>query len=155
MGETPTAFLSKRAKDGKKYVDYRKKFKYSVSDGSILAYYNGVDYTFTWEQGRQLASVTKGNKTASYTYDMSGVRSSKTVNGVSYEYTTLSGKITRMTWSGNAVDIVYDDAGRPYILRYTPQIVAGTAKIEYIATWFDDPHDSEMISFGYHLWDKR
>ena len=51
---------------------------------------------------------------------MSGVRSSKTVNGVSYEYTTLSGKITRMTWSGNAVDIVYDDAGRPYILRYTP-----------------------------------
>ncbi len=93
--ETPTAFLSKRAKDGKKYVDYRKKFKYSVSDGSIVAYYNGADYTFTWEQGR------------------------------------------------------------PYILRYTPQIVAGTAKIEYIATWFDDPHDSEMISFGYHLWDKR
>ena len=123
--------------------------------GNPLSYYNGADYTFTWEQGRQLASVTKGSKTASYTYDMSGVRSSKTVNGVSYEYTTLSGKITRMTWSGNAVDIVYDDAGRPYILRYTPQIVAGTAKIEYIATWFDDPHDSEMISFGYHLWDKR
>ena len=88
--------------------------------GNPLSYYNGADYTFTWEQGRQLASVTKGNKTASYTYDMSGVRSSKTVNGVSYEYTTLSGKITRMTWSGNAVDIVYDDAGRPYILRYTP-----------------------------------
>ena len=64
--------------------------------------------------------MTKVNKTASYTYDMSGVRSGKTVNGVSYEYTTLSGKITRMTWSGNAVDIVYDDAGRPYILRYTP-----------------------------------
>ena len=88
--------------------------------GNPLSYYNGADYTFTWEQGRQLASVTKGNKTASYTYDMSGVRSGKVVNGVSYEYTTLSGKITRMTWSGNAVDIVYDDAGRPYILRYTP-----------------------------------
>ena len=88
--------------------------------GNPLSYYNGADYTFTWEQGRQLASVTKGNKTASYTYDMSGVRSSKTVNGVSYEYMTLSGKITRMTWSGNAVDIVYEDAGRPYILRYTP-----------------------------------
>ena len=88
--------------------------------GNPLSYYNGADYTFTYEQGRQLVSVTKGSKTASYTYDMSGVRSSKTVNGVSYEYTTLSGKITRMTWSGNAVDIVYDDAGRPYILRYTP-----------------------------------
>ena len=92
----------------------------TTAPATRLAYYNGADYTFTWEQGRQLASVTKGNKTASYTYDMSGVRSSKTVNGVSYEYTTLSGKITRMTWSGNAVDIVYDDAGRSYILRYTP-----------------------------------
>ena len=88
--------------------------------GNPLSYYNGASYTFTWEQGRQLASVTKGSKTASYTYDMSGVRSGKVVNGVSYEYTTLSGKITRMTWSGNAVDIVYDDAGRPYLLRYTP-----------------------------------
>ena len=93
----PNRFSEQKSKKCQKYVDYRKKFKYSVSDGSILAYYNGADYTFTWEQGRQLASVTKGNKTASYTYDMSGVRSSKTVNGVSYEYTTLSGKITRMT----------------------------------------------------------
>ena len=40
--------------------------------GNPLSYYNGADYTFTWEQGRQLASVTKGSKTASYTYDMSG-----------------------------------------------------------------------------------
>ncbi len=119
-GKPRPLFYAKKSKRWQKYVDYRKRFKYSVSDGSILAYYNGADYTFTWEQGRQLASVTKGSKTASYTYDMSGVRSSKTVNGVSYEYTTLSGKITRMTWSGNAVDIVYDDAGRPYLLRYTP-----------------------------------
>ncbi len=66
------------------YVDYREKFKYSVCYGSILAHYNGADYTFTWEQGRQLASVTKGNKTASYTCDMSGVRSGKVINGVSY-----------------------------------------------------------------------
>ena len=120
VGGDPNRFSEQKSKKCQKYVDYRKRFKYSVSDGSILAYYNGADYTFTWEQGRQLASVTKGNKTASYTYDMSGVRSGKVVNGVSYEYTTLSGKITRMTWSGNAVDIVYDDAGRPYILRYTP-----------------------------------
>ena len=131
MGNHGRFSTQKRAKDGKKYVDYRKKFKYSVSDGNPLSYYNGTDYTFTWEQGRQLASVTKGNKTASYTYDMSGVRSSKTVNGVSYEYTTLSGKITRMTWSGNAVDIVYDDAGRPYILRYTPS--GGATQTYYYA----------------------
>ena len=65
-------FSEQKSKRWQKYVDYRKRFKYSVSDGNPLSYYNGADYTFTWEQGRQLASVTKGSKTASYTYDMSG-----------------------------------------------------------------------------------
>ena len=33
------------------------------------------------------------------------------------------------------------------------QIVSRTSKLSYYETYFDDPHDSEMISFGYHLWD--
>ncbi len=41
-------FSEQKSKRWQKYVDYRKRFKYSVSDGSILAYYNGADYTFTW-----------------------------------------------------------------------------------------------------------
>ena len=33
------------------------------------------------------------------------------------------------------------------------QIVTRTSKLSYYKTWFDDPHDSKMISYGYHLWD--
>ena len=62
------------------------------SSGNPVTYYNGKDYTFTWTKGRQLAKAVVDGKTVEYTYDMSGVRTSKTVNGTTYNYTTLSGK---------------------------------------------------------------
>ena len=40
----------------------------------------------TWVRGRELATVTKGSDTISYTYGESGLRISKTVNGVVHEY---------------------------------------------------------------------
>ena len=41
---------------------------------------------FSWENGRQLASMTKGNKTTSYTYDISGMRTQKNVDGTVTKY---------------------------------------------------------------------
>ena len=41
-----------------------------------------------------------GNTSISYAYDMAGVRSSKTVNGTEYRYTTLSGLVTRQEMRG-------------------------------------------------------
>ncbi len=32
------------------------------------------------------------------------------------------------------------------------QVYAGTSKLSYYNSWFDDPRDSKMISYGYHLW---
>ena len=59
-------------------------------DGSAITY-DGVGnplsyrgWTFTWEHGRQLATATNGSTTVSYTYDADGLRTSKTVNGVTY-----------------------------------------------------------------------
>ena len=73
-------------------------------------WYNGTDYTdLTWTQGRRLSSITKhltgGVRTYDYAYDMSGVRSSKTieitVDGVlrnrRYDYITQNGKVVRET----------------------------------------------------------
>ena len=39
-------------------------------------------YKFTWEMGRQLKSIEGNNKTISYKYNDSGIRTEKTVNGV-------------------------------------------------------------------------
>ena len=88
------------------------------SSGNPITYYNGKDYTFTWTKGRQLASATVDGKQVSYTYDMSGVRTSKTVNGTTYNYTTLSGKVMRQAWGNKSLEFVYDDGNQPFAMIY-------------------------------------
>ena len=88
------------------------------SSGNPVTYYNGKDYAFTWTKGRQLASATVDGKQVSYTYDMSGVRTSKTVNGTTYNYTTLSGKVMRQTWGNKSLEFVYDDGNQPFAMIY-------------------------------------
>ena len=88
------------------------------SSGNPVTYYNGKDYAFTWTKGRQLASATVDGKQVSYTYDMSGVRTSKTVNGTTYNYTTLSGKVMRQTWGSKSLEFVYDDGNQPFAMIY-------------------------------------
>ena len=105
------------------------------SSGNPVTYYNGRDYTFTWTKGRQLASATVDGKQVSYTYDMSGVRSSKQVYTTSnqrtttYTYTTLSGKVMRQQWETRnsdgsireamqSLEFVYDDGNQPFAMIY-------------------------------------
>ena len=72
----------------------------TYSGGNPTKYYDGS--TFTWTQGRRLATAKVGSTNISYTYDMAGVRSSKTVGSTKYDFTTLSGLVTRQT-GGNAI----------------------------------------------------
>ena len=63
------------------------------------------------------------------TYDMAGVRSGKTVTTIDtstgeitgtteYKYTTLSGKLVRVEYNTTILDIVYDESGQPFSIRY-------------------------------------
>ena len=64
--------------------------------GNPTNWYNGNTYTnLTWTQGRRLSSLSKGSTNISYTYDMEGIRSSKTVDGTTYQYITQSGRVAR------------------------------------------------------------
>ena len=98
------------------------------SSGNPITYYNGKDYTFTWTKGRQLAKAVVDGKTVEYTYDMSGVRTSKTVNGTTYNYTTLSGKVMRQQWGSKSLEFVYDDGNQPFAMIYNN---GSTSKLYY------------------------
>ena len=49
---------------------------------------------------------------------MSGVRTSKTVNGTTYNYTTLSGKVMRQQWGNKSLEFIYDDGNQPFAMIY-------------------------------------
>ena len=54
---------------------------------NLLCFVNG-DRTFTWDKVRQLSSVSDTDLQVDYTYDDAGIRTSKTVNGVTTHYNT-------------------------------------------------------------------
>lgn len=89
----------------------------TVLSGNPVFYYNGSQWNFSWSKGRQLVSAI-GSKNISYTYDMAGIRDSKTVNGVRYDFLTLDGKVVRQTWNNKTLDIIYDNSGLPYAFKY-------------------------------------
>ena len=77
---------------------------------------------FTWRNGRQLATFTKGSTSVSYKYNDSGIRTSKTVNGIEHIYTLNGSQIVTESWTQNNVEYVivylYDESGAPIGMQY-------------------------------------
>ncbi len=80
------------------------------ANGNVLTY---GDKSFTWSSGRNLASITDGDDTYSYTYDENGIRTSKTVNGFTTYYNTNDGVILSQTDGTNTMYFQYDTKGTP------------------------------------------
>lgn len=94
--------------------------------GNPTSYYNGTRWSFTWEEGRRLTYAAANGKGYTYTYDSNGVRTSKTVDGVTHNYIYASGKLLRETYGNVTLDFLYDNSGYPYALIYKN----GTAAVQ-------------------------
>lgn len=113
--------------------------------GNPLNYHHGK--TFTWN-GRQLATMQKTGCTASYTYNSNGIRTSKTVNGVTTTYRLEGTKILSETTNNVTTQYIYDASDSIIGFMYSGQTyyfdknaqgdiiriynISGTAICEYI-----------------------
>ena len=68
-------------------------------------------WTMNWQGGRQLASMTKGSDTLSFAYNESGLRTSKTVNGVAHSYVWQGSKLAADITDAYALYFHYDSTG--------------------------------------------
>jgi len=76
------------------------KDKLASYDGKQVTYdeignpltYDG--WAFAWEEGRQLASMSKAGQSLSFKYDDEGIRTEKMVNGVTTKYHLVGDKVT-------------------------------------------------------------
>ena len=85
--------------------------------GNPLSYRDGM--TFSWKYGRQLAAFIKTGITATYKYDDSGVRTSKTVNGVTTNYYFAGSQALGQSSSdGSSVKYLMDVNGSIYGIYY-------------------------------------
>ena len=99
--------------------------------GDRLATYNGFTIasddignitrnravTYTWKNGRQLASYSKGS-TWTYEYDAGGMRTKRTDGSTTYTYTYDGSTLTRMTVGSNTLVFTYGANGQPMTVKY-------------------------------------
>ena len=124
----------------------------TYSGGNPTKYYNGS--TFTWTQGRKLATAKVGNTNISYTYDMAGVRSSKTVGSTTYKYTTLSGLVTRQTCGNATIDFVYDESNQPLAMKYNNTLYYYVLNAQGDVVRIVNSSRSVVASYTYDPWGK-
>ena len=102
-------------------------------------------WTYTWQNGRELASMTGNGVTWSYTYDANGMRTSRTNGTDTYHYIYNGGQLVQMQ-KNNTDTLYFDHAtgtvtwnGVTYYYVYNLQgdVIAildgnGTCVVEYI-----------------------
>ncbi|MBQ7380030.1 MAG: RHS repeat-associated core domain-containing protein [Clostridia bacterium] len=87
--------------------------------GNPITYSTGLSTaTLTWQNGRQLATATKGSTSVSYKYNDTGIRTSKTVNGVEHIYTLNGSQIVSEAWGDITLIYLYDENGSPLGFQY-------------------------------------
>lgn len=103
---------------------------YTYDDGSwgdLLTVYDGKritydqmgnplsdgTWTYAWEHGRQLASMSNGTTTWTYTYDSNGMRTSRSNGTDTYTYVYNGSKLMQMTKGAYTLNFTYDGNGNP------------------------------------------
>ena len=119
--------------------------------GNVLTY---GDRLFTWNSGRNLQSITDGNKTYSYTYDENGIRTSKTVNGVTTYYNTRDGVILSQSDGTNTMYFQYDtnDAPLGFIYNGTQYFYLTNQMGDVLA--IADAEGNIIVQYFYDEWGK-
>ena len=124
----------------------------TYSGGNPTKYYDGS--TFTWTQGRRLATAKVGSTNISYTYDMAGVRSSKTVGSTKYDFTTLSGLVIRQTGGGKTIDFVYDENNQPLAMKYNNTLYYYVLNAQGDVIALADQNGNLIAKYSYDPWGK-
>ena len=119
------------------------------ASGNPLSYYNGTHWTFTWENGRSLATATDGTTSITYAYDAGGLRTSKIVNGLTHNYLYASGQLMRETYGNNTLDFFYDANGYPYALKYNSTTYYYITNLQGDVMYLIDANENTVASYEY------
>jgi RHS repeat-associated protein len=151
------------------HINGIKKFKYDNSnwkdqltefDGKALTYdeignlktYDGS--TYTWQKANQLASIS-GNVNAQYTYDYTGLRSSKTVGGVTTNFIWAGGLLMAQVGSdGNTIAWSYDQGGKMlgFTLNGVPYFYIRNLQGDVVGIY--DAAGAVVATYAYDAWGK-
>ena len=119
--------------------------------GNPLTYRDGI--SMTWQRGRQLTTLQKGNTAVSYQYDSDGARVSKTVGGVKTTYTYNGiGQLIEQKSPGKTLWIYYSADGSPELITYngTNYILRVDAQGNVVN--ISNQAGTRIVEYSYDAW---
>ena len=132
-------------------TSYGNKTITSDAIGNMLS--DGT-WTYTWEHGRELASMSKNGTTWNFTYDANGMRTARTNGSTAYSYVYNGGQLSQMTVAGNTLNFTYDASGTPMSVSY------GSATYYYVTNLQGDvvailnSSGTSVVTYTYDAWGK-
>ena len=111
--------------------------------------YRGM--TLSWEGGRRLASVSKEGLSASYVYNSGGIRTQKTVNGVTTNYYLDGNSILRQVTGNDVLEFFYDTNGvLGFYYNNTPYYYLKNLQGDIVGIL--DANGTQVVSYTYDAW---
>ena len=124
--------------------------------GNPISYYNGTRWAFTWGNGQRLTRAVSTGASVDFTYNLEGLRTSKTVGGVTHNYFYAGGKLLRESDGTNTLDFVYDANEKPYAMIHTVGSESPTTTTYYYVTNLQgdvvklvDAEGTTVVSYEY------
>ena len=115
--------------------------------------YDGT-WSYTWEKGRQLKSMSKSGTTANFKYNENGLRIQKTVNGVVTNYILHGKNIVHMTQGSNSMHFFYDTNNKPAIVEYNGVKYAYVHNLQGDIVAILDSNGTAVVQYKYDAWGK-
>lgn len=110
--------------------------------------------TYTWQNGRQLAGINKEGTSISYKYNDSGIRTEKTVNGITTKYYLSGDKVIYETTGENTIYYIYDTANNLVGFKYNGTQYFYTRNGQGDIIGILDNNMQQVISYTYDSWGK-
>ncbi|RGQ33560.1 RHS repeat-associated core domain-containing protein, partial [[Clostridium] leptum] len=120
--------------------------------GNPLTYRDG--FTFTWQNGRRLATVSHGNDSISYTYDPDGIRTSKTVNGTTTKDHVMNGTLLGQTKGSDTIVFLYDEKANRYGFDYNGTKYYYIFNVKGDVIGILNQSGTQIVSYQYDPWGK-
>ena len=111
--------------------------------------------SLTWTQGRRLAGINAEGLNVTYTYDESGTRTGKTVNGVSTQYYINGSQILAQKSGEDILYFLYDETGSAVGFKYNNNLYLYRKNLQGdILAVLNGQTGAVEASYTYDAWGK-
>lgn len=145
------------------YGDSNFKDRLTSYNGQSIIYDNGASNgiglpttylgkTMQWF-GRELIGISEGTNSFAYSYDVNGIRLSKTINGVATEFLYSGTQLLRQVTGNNTIWFIYDQDGMiGFELNGTPYYYLRNLLSD--VTGIIDANGNVVVNYTYDSWGK-